>query len=350
MQQSNGNKEPWLAVTLSFLIAGTGQIYARKILKGLLICAISFVTLVFSFWSLVSTQGNVLLGLQTLIFTVILFLTNLYDAYRSAVKANNNDFERSRKRDKDPWFAIFITTIIPGSGHFYIGKWIPGILFLIAYIAVLLIPNTYIATITNYIIFYLGLYHVYAATYTTRAKSLRLFVITALFILFYGIFNELVLTPYLQNLQTSFEGRYIPSEAMTPTLQIDDRLIINKRIYRNRQPQRGDIIVFNPTQALREQNYTEAFIKRIVGLPNEKVEIKAGKVYINDRVLNENGTLEPSNYQWGPQIVPENSYFVLGDNRNNSYDSRYWGFVPRELIIGKATKIFWPPKRSRVIE
>ena len=135
---------------------------------------------------------------------------------------------------------------------------------------------------------------------------------------------------------------------MVPTLQINDRLIVNKRIYRDRLPQR-DIIVFNPPQALRDRDYTEAFIKRVVGLPNEKVEIKEGKVYINDRVLVENANLEPPNDRWGPQIVPENSYFVLGDSRNNSYDSRFWGYVPRELIIG-TTKIFWPPKRSGVLE
>ena len=343
----SSNKEPWLAVTFSFLIPGTGQLYAGRTLKGLLICAIYFAAWIFSYWSIVDIKGNVLLGLQTLIFIIILLLVNLYDAYRSAVTANNNEFERSRKQDKDPWLAVLLTSIIPGVGHFYLGKWLLGILFLIVSIAVSLIPNFYIATAINLVIFYLGLYHVYASTNTTRVKSLRLFIITALFILLCDLYNQLVIAPYFL---TSFEARYIPSEAMTPTLQIDDRLIVNKRIYRDRQPQRGDIIVFNPPQTLREQNYTEAFIKRIVGLPDEKVEVKEGKVYINDRVLVENANLEPPNYQWGPEIVPENSYFVLGDSRNNSYDSRFWGYVPRELIIGKATKIFWPPKRSGVIK
>ena len=348
MQRSiSSNKEPWLAVTFSFLIPGTGQLYAGRTLKGLLICAVYCAACIFSYWSIVETRGNVLLGLQALIFTVILLLANLYDAYRSAVKANDNEFERSRKQDKDPWLAVFLTNIVAGFGHFYLGRWLLGILFIIVTIAVSLIPNFYIATAINLVIFYLGLYHVYASANTTRAKSLRLFIITALFILLSNVFTGLVITPYFL---TSFETRYIPSEAMVPTLQINDRLIINKRIYRDRQPERGDIIVFNPPQTLREQNYTEAFIKRIVGLPNEKVEVKEGKVYINDRVLNENANLEPPNSQWGPQIVPENSYFVLGDSRNNSYDSRYWGYVPRELIIGKATKIFWPPKRSRVLE
>ena len=347
MPRLSSNKEPWLAVTLSFVIPGTGQIYAEKKLKGLLICAFYFAAWIFSYQSIVGTQGNVLLGLQALIFTVILLLANLYDAYRSAVVANSNEFESSRKHDKDPWLAVFLTNIVAGFGHFYIGKRIAGVLFLIASIAVLLISNFYIALMIDWVIFYLCLYHVYTNTNTTRAKSIRLFRITALFILLFNVFGRLILAPYFL---TSFEARYIPSEAMTPTLQIDDRLIINKQIYRDRQPQRGDIIIFDPPQTLREQNYTEVFIKRIVGLPNEKVEIKEGKIYINDRVLVENTNLESPNYRWGPEIVPKNSYFVLGDSRNNSYDSHYWGYVPRELIIGKATKIFWPPKRSRVLE
>ncbi|WP_338022400.1 signal peptidase I [Argonema antarcticum] len=141
------------------------------------------------------------------------------------------------------------------------------------------------------------------------------------------------------------EVRYIPSGTMLPTLQINDRLLIDKLIYRFQKPQRGDIVVFSPTDTLIQQNLKDAFIKRIIGLPGEKVEVKGEKVYINDQPLQENYIAEAPDYQYGPVTVPPNSYFVLGDDRNNSYDSHYWGFVPRELIIGKATKRYWPPDR-----
>jgi signal peptidase I len=141
------------------------------------------------------------------------------------------------------------------------------------------------------------------------------------------------------------EARYIPSGSMLPTLQINDRLIIDKISYNFRNPERGDIVVFSPTDALKAQNFKDAFIKRLLGLPGDKVEVKEGRVYVNDQLLKENYIEEKPNYNFGPVTVPPNQYLVLGDNRNNSYDSHYWGFVPRDHIIGKAVVRFWPLNR-----
>ncbi|AFY67223.1 signal peptidase I [Geitlerinema sp. PCC 7407] len=140
------------------------------------------------------------------------------------------------------------------------------------------------------------------------------------------------------------EARYIPTGSMLPTLEINDRLIIDKMGYRFSEPKRGDIVVFRPTPALQAE-FNEAFIKRVIGLPGETVEVKNGRVYVNNEPLPENYTAERPNYEWGPETVPPNSYLVLGDNRNNSYDSHYWGYVPRENIIGRAAVRFWPPGR-----
>jgi signal peptidase I len=116
--------------------------------------------------------------------------------------------------------------------------------------------------------------------------------------------------------------------------------------YRFRLPERGDIVVFSPTEALQKLNYREAFIKRIIGLPGDKVQVKGGQVYINDQPLAETYISDKPEYEWGPMVIPPNSYFVLGDNRNNSLDSAHWGFVPRENIIGKATQRFYPFNRA----
>lgn len=146
------------------------------------------------------------------------------------------------------------------------------------------------------------------------------------------------------------EARYIPSSSMEPTLEINDRLIIEKISYRFRTPQRGDVVVFSPTDKLREQNFKDAFIKRVIGLPGETVQVKGGKVYINGTALREKYIEESPEYKYGPVTVPTDQYLVLGDNRNNSYDSHYWGFVPRKNLIGRAVVRFWPLDRLGSID
>jgi signal peptidase I len=146
------------------------------------------------------------------------------------------------------------------------------------------------------------------------------------------------------------EARYIPSSSMEPTLEINDRLIIEKISYRFRTPQRGDVVVFSPTDKLKEQNFKDAFIKRVIGLPGETVEVKGGTVYVNGTALREKYIEESPEYKYGPVQVPPDEYLVLGDNRNNSYDSHYWGFVPRKNLIGRAVVRFWPFDRLGSID
>ncbi len=141
------------------------------------------------------------------------------------------------------------------------------------------------------------------------------------------------------------EARYIPSGSMLPTLEIHDRLIIEKVGYHFNSPSRGDIVVFHPPEAAGKQFVKEAFIKRVIGLPGETVAVKNGRVYIDGQPLAENYTESPPAYVWGPKKVPQNSYLVFGDNRNNSDDGHVWGFLPSDRIIGRAIVRFWPLNR-----
>ncbi len=140
------------------------------------------------------------------------------------------------------------------------------------------------------------------------------------------------------------EPRFIPSDSMLPTLHIGDRVVVEKISYYLEPPKTGDIVVFSPPEQLQEQGFTEdqAFIKRVIGLPGQTVTVKKGLVYLNDKALVEKYIAEPPQYQWGPYRVPENQYFVMGDNRNNSNDSSRWGFLPKQSIIGRAIVRFWP--------
>ena len=146
------------------------------------------------------------------------------------------------------------------------------------------------------------------------------------------------------------EARYIPSESMLPTLKINDRLLIEKVGYRFTTPERGDIVVFSPTETLRDNGYDQAFIKRVIGLPGETITVSGGVVTVDGQPLSENYLADEPDYDFGPVTVPEGHYLVLGDNRNNSYDSHHWGFLPRQNIIGRAAVRFWPLGRMSIID
>jgi len=132
--------------------------------------------------------------------------------------------------------------------------------------------------------------------------------------------------------------------SMEPTLLPHDRVLVDKFLYRLRQPRRGDVIVLkyplNP-----QRNY----IKRIVALPGDRLEVKAGRVFINDTPMAEPYVNGAPQGDFGPVTVPADTVFVMGDNRNNSDDSRSFGALKKELIVGQAVLIYWPPQRIRLL-
>lgn len=159
----------------------------------------------------------------------------------------------------------------------------------------------------------------------------------------------------------------IPSESMVPTLQIRDHLFVCKFIYglpipftdkhilKWHDPQRGDVVVFR-----YPKDPSTDFIKRIVGLPGDKIMIKNKQVYINGKPLDEPykvhsnpmpfSVFNSTQDNWDtPRIIPPDSYFMMGDNRDNSRDSRFWGVLKRNYIKGKALFIYWPPSRVGLI-
>jgi signal peptidase I len=159
---------------------------------------------------------------------------------------------------------------------------------------------------------------------------------------------------------------YIPSGSMIPTLEIGDRVIVEKLSYRFGEPERGDVVVFHrpgvarpggPVQALREflqglgllqPDANIDLIKRIVGLPGETLKLQGGVLFVNGRPLPEPYAL-PDPRDYGPVRIPRGQYLMLGDNRTNSDDSRFTlGFVPRENLVGKAFVIIWPPGSMRL--
>jgi signal peptidase I len=140
----------------------------------------------------------------------------------------------------------------------------------------------------------------------------------------------------------------IPSSSMENTIMVNDQIIGNRLAYSVSDPKRYDIIIFK-----YPDDESKLFIKRIIGLPGETVSIVDGKVYINGSTepLDDSFCRETPMGSFGPYVVPENSYFVMGDNRNDSHDSRYWvkTFVTRDKILGKAALRYWPFTRFGAI-
>lgn len=135
------------------------------------------------------------------------------------------------------------------------------------------------------------------------------------------------------------EGRWIPSESMVPTLKVHDRLIVDKVSYKIHDINRGDIVVFTPPPAVHKN---DDLIKRVIGLPGETVLMKDGLVYIDGSPLTEEYAVEKNKSNFGPFKVPEDCVFVMGDNRDNSYDSRFWGPLPVKNILGRAAFRYYP--------
>jgi signal peptidase I len=142
-----------------------------------------------------------------------------------------------------------------------------------------------------------------------------------------------------------FQVARVEGHSMSPTLEDQDRLIVNKLAYRIGEPRRGDIVMlYYPL------NPEKSFVKRVIAEEGDTVRIVDGRVYVNDVPLQDDYV--PAEFRshddWGPQVIPEGYDFVMGDHRNNSSDSRHWGMVPKKYIIGKVQVRWWPVPSARV--
>jgi signal peptidase I len=166
-------------------------------------------------------------------------------------------------------------------------------------------------------------------------------------------FESIVITAIIALFATTYviQAFKIPTGSMESNLLIGDHLLVNKFVYGlqdgflskllpYKSPKRGDVFVF------KYPNSPEvAYVKRLMGMPGDKVEMIGRTLYINDKALKEDYTQyidqKSVNAHYGPYYVPQGQYFAMGDNRDNSMDSRIWGNVPRDYILGKALVIYW---------
>jgi signal peptidase I len=160
--------------------------------------------------------------------------------------------------------------------------------------------------------------------------------------------------------QGMVQARLVPSGSMAPTLEVGDRVAVIPTSSRATTLKRGEMLVFQPPFTslpgesapgglgaffhLSDNDY----VKRCIGLGGDRLEVRQGLgVLINGTLQKEPYVLQTPNYNWGPDVVPKGKLFMLGDNRNNSFDSHYWGCLPVENVIGRPAGIIWPVSRWR---
>jgi signal peptidase I len=178
-------------------------------------------------------------------------------------------------------------------------------------------------------------------------------IVAIIFVMLSFFLNSLLATSPGFSASIGFKAFKISGGSMQPTLLIGDRILIDLDCYANTDPRRGDLVVFkNPEDPSRD------YIKRIVAIPGDTFELKDNKLYIYGQLLNEpyaqytgsalnKKPLEPVE-KLGPYVVPKDKYFMLGDNRDQSIDSRSWGYIDKKLIRGKAIFVYWSGKLDRI--
>ncbi len=156
------------------------------------------------------------------------------------------------------------------------------------------------------------------------------------------VVQTLIMAVILYFLIDTVVGRVrVENISMQPTLHQGQFILVNKLAYRLGSYERGDIIIFH-------HDPTEDYIKRVIGIPGDTVEVKDHQVYINGVLMHESYIAAPPNYT-GKWTVPPGELFVLGDNRNQSSDSHYWGFVPESTVVGRALIVYWPLQEAKVL-
>lgn len=267
--------------------------------------------------------------------------------------------EQSKLQNKarKPWVAGLFTFFSIGLGHIYTGEAKRGIMlflgqgFLLLLVPLLLVTSPIIALVClltcgfAYFIFCF-LDSIKCARSNNMKYQLKKY--NKWYVYFsYWVLMSLILQPIVEaGIKGNVVQAYkIPSGAMMPTLLIGDQILVNKYVYKKQTPQRGDIAVFE-----FPKDPTTDYIKRVIGIGGDLVEIKDKKLFVNGVLQNETFVIHTGKHfissniprdNFGPYTVPLNTLFFMGDNRDNSYDSRFWGIVDNEKVKGKAICFYW---------
>jgi signal peptidase I len=275
------------------------------------------------------------------------------------VEAMGVKMDNSKKRK--PLLAFFLSVVAPGLGQIYNGQFKKGISYLVGFYLVYILSSFLLPTFYG-MIFYLmvtvGFFFFIVIDALRGANKLKAITLKPfnkwyVYLIIFVISNVAV-RPFLGlTIRNHIVRPYkIRSNTMVPALLVGDRLIADMRDHKSQKPQRGDIVIFE-----YPKDPSKDFIKRVIGTEGEKVEILKNKIYIDDQLLDdpwgyfEDGGFVKKYFEidtFEPVVVPKDALFVLGDNRNNSQDSRHWGFVNIEKVKGRALYLYWAKNKNRI--
>ncbi len=337
---------PWIAVNLSVCLPGLGHAYAAQYPKAGAWFLGTAGCVLLALQSIFAAEGNTALGLFFAGLAVVVYASCLLDAYYCLSEGAPPAFPRSRDR----WFAVFLSQVLPGLGHLYLQQLGLGAVLMVAMIvASNAASQSGLWIAVPPIIAAIACCSAYQVNTSSRSRSNTL--ITTIVILLLVARLGLASLPLVLNAQ--LERFVVPSGSMQPTLQVGDRMFVSKNAaYR---PQFGDLIVFRSPRAVRNSTPQRSrsgqsetfFVKRVIGTPGQTIEVRGGQVYLNGQAIAEPYLTEAPRYRLDPVTLGADQYFVLGDNRNNSYDSHVWGPIKPSIIVGQAYKIYWPLDRSQ---
>jgi len=340
-------KEPWLAVVLSSLLMGIGQVYSGRIFRGGILVVVEVALACLAIWSLLDAECDVLVTGCIYLAILAVRIWNLFDAHECARGANPEDFEIERKQAKDAWLALFLADLVPGLGQIYVKKWLWGAVFMVTSVPLLAIAIKYrLLRDSLWAVFSAVVcYHAYMSAPFRRERSGKTVSVVAGLILCSYLLGGCYAHVFKTHVVEAFQ---IPTATMKPTLISGDRLLVRKS--KPYVPQRGDVVVFKSPD-----DPDIPWIERVVALPDETVEITDGVLFINGqqaqyRAIESISYFEDTFGVEKPYKVPTNHIFVIGDNTGNSYDSRFFGSVPQSDVIGRAYKIYWPLSRRGPIK
>lgn len=266
----------------------------------------------------------------------------------------------SISKPRKPWLAVLLSILVAGLGHLYSGKAKKGLFLFFGQAIVLAFALSIIVVFTTNIYTYLFAfaavisYVVYCAADAMKAArtskysySLKKYNRWYIYLICY-IVSNIIIQPVASHLikENIVKAYKIPSGAMLPTILIGDHILVDRFIYKSSSPAKGEVIVFEFPKDPKTD-----YIKRLIAVSGDTLEIKNKKLFINGVEQNESYVkyVDSKSHKivtsprdnFGPITVPHGSVFVMGDNRDNSYDSRFWGFVKLEQIKGKAISLYW---------